>query len=132
MSIVKCVNCGHEFRLEKICENDRGRFTICPGCGDSFETDEELELSDRQNKRVDEVYDAVYEMCKFLTENENLEWDMFFIGEIADFAANTLVLRGNKVRYPAIVTEDDGRQYIAEYHLEEILEDTETEKESED
>ena len=119
MNIVKCLNCGHEFHLKKVCENAEGSFTICPECGSSFKTDKEVELSDRQSERVDEVYDAVYEMCKTLTENENLEWDMCFIGEIADFAANTLVLAGNKVRYPAVVTEEDGSQYIAEYHEEE-------------
>lgn len=119
MNIIKCLNCGHEFFLEKIYGNNEGSFTICPECGSSFETDKEVELSDRQSKRVDEVYNAVYEMCKTLTENENFEWDMYFIGEIADFAANTLVLAGNKVRYPAVVTEEDGSQYIVEYHEEE-------------
>lgn len=114
----KCLNCGHEFYLKKVFENNEGRFTICPECGSSFETDEEVELSDRQSERVDEVYNAVYEMCKALTENENLEWDMYFIGEIADFAANTLVLAGNKVRYPAVVMEEGGSQYIVEYHEE--------------
>lgn len=119
MNIVKCLNCGQEFCLKKVCENNGSRFTICPECGSSFKTDKEVELTDRQSERVDEVYDAVYEMCKTLTENENLEWDMYFIGEIADFAANTLVLAGNKVRYPAVVTEEDGSQYIVEYHEEE-------------
>jgi transcription elongation factor Elf1 len=80
MNIIKCLNCGHEFFLKKIYGNNEGSFTICPECGSSFETDKEVELSDRQSKRVDEVYNAVYEMCKTLTENENLEWDMYFIG----------------------------------------------------
>lgn len=125
MNIVKCLNCGHQFPLEKTYEDDKGRFTVCPKCGGSLDKDEEVELSNRHNERIDEIHNAVYEMCKTLTENENLEWDMYFIGEIADFAANTLVLAGNRVRYPAIITEDNGRQYIAEYHGEEIPEDAE-------
>ncbi len=125
MNIVKCLNCGHEFLLEKTYEDDKGRFTVCSKCGGSFDTDKELELSNSHIERIDEIHNAVYEMCKTLTEDENLEWDMYFIGEIADFAANTLVLMGNKVRYPAVVSEDNGRQYIAEYHGEEIPEDAE-------
>ncbi|MCM1215590.1 MAG: hypothetical protein NC331_08365 [Lachnospiraceae bacterium] len=131
MNLVKCLNCGHEFSLEKVCGNDESRFTICPKCGSSFGTDQEVELSDRQIERIDEVHNAVYEMCKALTENEDLEWDMYFIGEIADFAANILVSVGNKVRYPAVVTESNGRQYIVEYHGEEIPEDAETRNDGE-
>ena len=75
-----------------------------------------LELNDGQVARVDEIYNAVFEMCKVLTENPDLEWDMYYIGDIADYAANTLCLMGNKVRYPAVVIEEDEKQHIEEYH----------------
>ena len=81
--------------------------------------DGSLELSDRQIERIDEIHNAVFEMCKVLTEKTDLEWDMYYIGEIADYAANLLCLMGNKVRYPAIVTGEDGKQYIEEYHNNE-------------
>lgn len=74
------------------------------------------ELSDEQVARNDEIYDAVYEMCKVMCENENLEWDMYYIGEIAELAANLLITRGEKVRFPSIVTEEDGTQHIEEYY----------------
>ena len=77
-----------------------------------------LELDDGQAERVDEIHNAVFEMCKVLAENPDLEWDMYYIGNIADYAANTLCLMGNKVRYPAVVTGEDGRQYIEQYHNE--------------
>ena len=83
---------------------------------DVFE--ENLELSEEQRARVDEIYDAVYEMCKVLTENPDLGWDEYYIGDISDYAANVLCLLGNKVHYPAIVTEEDGKWYIEEYHGE--------------
>lgn len=78
--------------------------------------EEDLELNDGQAARVDEIHNAVFEMCKVLAENPDLEWDMYYICDIADYAANMLCLMGNKVRYPAVVTGEDGRQYIEEYH----------------
>lgn len=83
--------------------------------------DESLKLSDRQIGRIDEIHNAVFEMCKVLTENPDMEWDMYYIGDIADYAANVLCLMGNKVRYPAIVTDEDGKQYIEEYHNNESV-----------
>lgn len=74
------------------------------------------ELSDEQSGRCDEIYNAIYEMCKVVADNEELEWDMYYIGEIAELAANMMVNMGYKVRFPAIVTEDDGYQYIEEYY----------------
>lgn len=74
------------------------------------------ELSDEQSTRCDEIYNAVYEMCKVVAGDEELEWDMYYIGEIAELAANMMVNRGYKVRFPAIVTEEDGSQHIEEYY----------------
>lgn len=87
--------------------------------------EEEVELGEKHIERIDEIHHAVYEMCKVLAEKEDLEWDMYYIGEITDFAANILVSMGNKVRYPAIASGDNGRQYIVEYHGGEVLEDGE-------
>lgn len=78
--------------------------------------EEELELTDAQADRNDEIYESVFETCKVLTENPDLEWDMAFIGEIADFAASLLTEHGIKVRFPSVVTEEDGSQYIEEYY----------------
>ena len=36
---VKCLNCGYEFELEKIYEDDIGTFTVCPDCKSSFDVD---------------------------------------------------------------------------------------------
>ena len=119
MNNIKCLNCKREFPLEKTYEDDKGVFTVCPYCKSLLDTDEEVELGDKHIERIDEIDNAVYEMCKVLAENENLKWDMEYIGEIADFAASMLVKSGNRVRYPAVVTEEDGRQYIVEYYGEE-------------
>lgn len=80
------------------------------------ELNEELELTDAQADRNDEIYEAAFEFCRVLTENPDLEWDMAFLGEIADIAANILTKQGHKVRYPSVVTREDGTQYIEEYY----------------
>jgi hypothetical protein len=77
---------------------------------------EELELTDAQADRNDEIYEAAFEFCKVLTENPNLKWDMAFLGEIADLAASIMTEQGYKVRFPSVVTEEDGTQYIEEYY----------------
>ena len=40
---------------------------------------------------------------------------MSFIGEIADCAASILGRHGIRVHFPAVVTNEDGSQYIEEY-----------------
>ena len=77
---------------------------------------EELELTDAQADRNDDIYEAAFEFCKVLTENDDLEWDMAFLGEIADLAAGIMTEQGHKVRFPSVVTEQDGTQYIEEFY----------------
>lgn len=74
------------------------------------------ELSDEQSERCEEIYSAVYEMYKVVAGDRKLEWDMYYIGEIAELTANMMVNKGYKVHFPAIVTEEDGSQHIEEYY----------------
>ena len=78
--------------------------------------EEEVELNDEQAARNDEVYNGVFDLCRMLSENTELEWDMSFIGEIADCAASILGRHGIRVHFPAVVTNEDGSQYIEEYY----------------
>lgn len=77
--------------------------------------EKKLELNDEQVVRNDEIYDTVFELCKVMAENPELEWDMNFIGEIADYTASTLTRHNIRVHFPAIVTNDDNSQHIEEY-----------------
>lgn len=77
--------------------------------------DKELELNDEQAARNDEIYNGVFELCQIMAENPELEWDMSFIGEIADCAASVLMGHGIRVRFPSVVTNPDGTQYIEEF-----------------
>ena len=78
----------------------------------------DLELSDEQTARNDEIYGAAYEFCKVIAEDENLDWNMEILGQLADFAADLLTSHGSKVKYPAVVTEPDGSQHIEEFYGE--------------
>ena len=74
----------------------------------------DVELSRGHLDRLDEIDNAVYQMCQVLTEDADLPWSMEYIGEIADFAAELLVKCGYKVRFPCIV-EEDSEEHIEEY-----------------
>lgn len=74
-----------------------------------------VELSDEQIVRVDEIENAAFDFCKILTEKDDLKWDMSFIGEIADRAAEILTHHGYKIRYPAIVEDPGIGEHVEEY-----------------
>lgn len=78
-------------------------------------TYEEIELSGEMLERIDDIHNAVYELCKVMTEKSDLEWNMEYIGDIADTVASILNDYGFEVRYPAIITETDGTQHIEEF-----------------
>ncbi len=95
-----------------------GRWAETPQ-NDEAEPTEDLELSDEQIVRNDEIYNAAYDFCKVMAENENLEWNMEILGQLADFAADLLIEHGSKVRYPSVVTEPDGSQHIEDFYGED-------------
>ena len=82
------------------------------------EPEEELELSDAQLARNDEIYNGVHALCQMMAEDDALEWSMEIIGQIADYAAELLTSHGIRVRFPSVVTEPDGSQHIEEYSAE--------------
>ena len=96
-------------------ETYEGRWAGLPKAAEA-ESTADLELSGEQAARNDEIYGAAYEFCKVVAEDENLEWNMEIIGQLADFAADLLTGHGSKVRYPSVVTEPGGRQHIEEFY----------------
>ena len=96
-------------------ETYEGRWAELPKAAEA-ESTADLELSGEQAARNDEIYGAAYEFCKVVAEDENLEWNMEIIGQLADFAADLLTGHGSKVRYPSVVTEPGGRQHIEEFY----------------
>lgn len=82
----------------------------------TFATNRNIELSDEQLERNDEIFNAAFEFCKVLTENQDLEWDMSIIGEIADYSAELLVNHGFQVRFPFVYTDKDGKDEVHEYY----------------
>ena len=47
MAEVKCLNCRNFFGLKRTYCDGNGLYTVCLKCGGSFDTDEEVELSDK-------------------------------------------------------------------------------------
>ena len=84
--------------------------------------DMELELTNEQIARNDDIDNAVYQCVLTLAEhNDNsLPWDIRMISEVTD-AIKEVLWNGFsiKVRHPAIVTKDDGTQYYSEYDYDE-------------
>lgn len=78
-----------------------------------------VELTAEQDARNDEIYDAVFGLCSILAEDEDLEWDMSFIGEIADRAASVMTEHGFKVRFPSIAYDTDCNGVVTGEHVEE-------------
>lgn len=106
---------GAEGQMEG--ETYEGRWAECPK--PTKAEPEELELSDAQIARNDEIYNAAFDFCKVMAEDENLEWNMEIIGQLADYAAELLTAHGSRVRFPSVVTEPDDTQHIEEYYSEE-------------
>lgn len=105
-------------------------YVICPHCNNGFKLEDniELELSDEQLRRLDDIYNATTDFCKVLTEDDNLEGNMEFVGEIVDCAVGVLVERLQRpIRYPGIVTtgEKDG---VFEEYVEDIVEPVDKQK----
>lgn len=99
-------------------ETFEGRWAELPKAAEE-EPAEDLELSDEQTVRNDEIYNAAFDFCKVMAEDENLEWNMEILGQLADYAAELLTTHGSRVRYPSVVTEPDGSQHIEDFYGEE-------------
>ena len=84
---------------------------------DDREPNGELSLSAAHLERLDEIDNAVYQCLLVLLgkTEEEFPWDMHYIGEVTDGMVSFLTEKGHRVYRPAIVTEEDGTQYIEEY-----------------
>lgn len=78
--------------------------------------DEEVELTESQLIRLDNMYNAAHDLCTVITEEPDLEFDMYYAGTIVEFAVMLLLERGKPIRYPGIVTDDDGSSRVEEYY----------------
>lgn len=107
---------------EDFCEENE-----CDSDSISYVEEAEDELTGRQQDRIDDVYQATYDFCVALTENNDLPWDMAYLGEIADVAAEILARNGHRVHFPSIVDEEDG----SSSHVEEYIEPEGVEKKGE-
>lgn len=71
--------------------------------------EEELELTDEMLERLDEIDNTVYACICTLAE-EPIDWDMEIIGAVTENISAVLERHGIKMRWPSIVTNEDGTQ----------------------
>lgn len=115
---------NHRVRVEEydkegyhVGESYDGRWTEDPmPIPDGSPLDKEVELSDAQLQRNDDIYAAVTKMCRVLTENNEQEFNMSIVGPISDYAAMLLTREGNKVRFPSVVQDTASHIYIENYY----------------
>lgn len=74
---------------------------------------EELELTDEMLARNDEIDNAVF-ACLCTLAEQDFEWDMEIIGEVTEDIRSVLERHGIKMRWPGIVTNEDGTQHYDE------------------
>ena len=89
------------------------------GVNNELKPIEELEFTDWQIERQDEIENVVYDCLLVLTEktSEEFPWSMNHIGPVADMICDYLVAQGIPVRYPAMVYEpDEEHAYITNWH----------------
>lgn len=80
---------------------------------------EKPEFSKKQIERIDEIENAVYDVCKVMTR-EDLKWDYNIIGDVADSIAEILTSKGMTIYYPAIVEDENGNRRIIDYYSDFI------------
>lgn len=71
---------------------------------------------DNQEWLDKEEFHAPMESGYIVLKEEGLEVTFESKEDVVELAANMLVARGEKVRFPAVVTEQNGNQSIEEYY----------------
>lgn len=82
------------------------------------EEEEELQFTRVQEERIDEVYNAVLEMCCKLTAGgeKEVEYNMVLLGPLADNIAEYLTHNGYEVYFPTQTTEENGKTVIYNFY----------------
>lgn len=82
------------------------------------EEEEEPQFTRVQEERIDEVYNAVLEMCCKLTAGgeKEVEYNMVLLGPLADNIAEYLTHNGYEVYFPTQTTEENGKTVIYNFY----------------
>lgn len=79
--------------------------------------DEDIELSEEQNKRIDETYEKVSEFIAFLTNKKKEDFeeeDRWKVSLLVDKIAETLTMLGEIVFLPTVTEYEDGSRTISD------------------
>jgi len=106
-----CLNCGHEFKVTKVFNDELGLHTTCPKCDSSFDVDVTLleltedEFHEQFNFVKNHIDDnAAFGGCMFETYGTEIDY-------ILDFA------KENPKRVWTIIEAEERMYYSAGYHL---------------
>lgn len=75
---------------------------------------EEPEFTREQLDQIDRVDNAAHQLICALCKEEDLPWNIEYIGEIADMAQTILKGKGISTFYPAITVDIDGEKIVEE------------------
>ena len=75
---------------------------------------EEPEFTREQLDQIDRVDNAAHQLICALCKEEDLPWNIEYIGEIADMAKTILKGKGISTFYPAITVDIDGEKIVEE------------------
>ena len=79
-------------------------------------TNPELEFTDSQLRRLDELQEAAANFFQILADTDDTVWDLEDIYELLYAGADMLVKRGRRVKIPTHVTTQDGKDYITDWY----------------
>ena len=120
MNRQKCPKCGGEFNIVRTFANESGELrTTCGNCGVTLVPEAEVEITEKQSERCDQINRAVYDCIKVITENPDMKYDMNVIGDITDTLISAIIahpgISDKAVHYPGVVTDSaEGSQHIEE------------------
>lgn len=79
-------------------------------------TNPELEFTDEQLKRINDIEEAAAKFFSALAETDDQVWNLEDIWELIYAGADMLVKRGRRVKIPTHVTTTDGKDYITDWY----------------
>lgn len=83
---------------------------------ENSKVEENLEFTDEQVMRLDELENAAQEYLKIVTDKSDLPWNMEHIEKLNNLAADMMYRKGFKIYYPAIKTDLDGTQRKVDFY----------------
>ena len=93
-----------------------GKDALIESCKRTNSTYITEELNSYQTARQDEIENSIFDMIKILTCNDELNWNMELIGDIADAVCDILTNKGYLIYYPNRTIDKKGNIAISDFY----------------